>query len=107
MKSNQQKITALYCRLSQEDELEGESNSIKNQKSMLEKYAADNGFGNCRFYIDDGYSGVSFERPDFKRMIADMEKGEIGTVIKKTFPDSAEITLKPVHILKLYSLRTM
>ena len=59
MKSNQQKITALYCRLSQEDELEGESNSIKNQKSMLEKYAADNGFGNCRFYIDDGYSGVS------------------------------------------------
>ena len=60
MKSNQQKITALYCRLSQEDELEGESNSIKNQKSMLEKYAADNGFGNCRFYIDDGYSGVSF-----------------------------------------------
>lgn len=46
MKSNQQKITALYCRLSQEDELEGESNSIKNQKSMLEKYAADNGFGN-------------------------------------------------------------
>lgn len=45
MKSNQQKITALYCRLSQEDELEGESNSIKNQKSMLEKYAADNGFG--------------------------------------------------------------
>lgn len=83
MKSNQQKITALYCRLSQEDELEGESNSIKNQKSMLEKYAADNGFGNCRFYIDDGYSGVSFERPDFKRMIADMEKGEIGTVITK------------------------
>lgn len=83
MKSNQQKITALYCRLSQEDELEGESNSIKNQKSMLEKYAADNGFCNCRFYIDDGYSGVSFERPDFKRMIADMEKGEIGTVITK------------------------
>ncbi len=60
MKSNLQKITALYCRLSQEDELEGESNSIRNQKSMLEKYAADNGFGNCRFYIDDGYSGVSF-----------------------------------------------
>ena len=85
MKSNQQKITALYCRLSQEDELEGESNSIKNQKSMLEKYAADNGFGNCRCYIDDGYSGVSFERPDFKRMIADMEKGEIGTVITKDY----------------------
>lgn len=107
MKSNQQKITALYCRLSQEDELEGESNSIKNQKSMLEKYAADNGFGNCRFYIDDGYSGVSFERPDFKRMIADMEKEKLELLSQKTFPDSAEITLKPVHILKLYSLRTM
>lgn len=60
MKSNSKKITALYCRLSQEDELEGESNSIKNQKSMLEKYAAENGFCNYRLYIDDGYSGVSF-----------------------------------------------
>ena len=73
MKSNQQKITALYCRLSQEDELEGESNSIKNQKSMLEKdaaihnqklflekYAADNGFENTLFLSDDGYSGTNF-----------------------------------------------
>ena len=83
MKSNQTKITALYCRLSQEDELEGESNSIKNQKAMLSKYAVDNGFLNCRFYIDDGYSCVTFERPDFKRMIADMDDGEIGTVITK------------------------
>ena len=48
--------------------------ALKIKKSMLEKYAADNGFGNCRFYIDDGYSGVSFERPDFKRMIADIGK---------------------------------
>ena len=56
MKSNQQKITALYCRLSQEDELEGESNSIKNQKSMLEKDA----FTNLRWYTDDGFSGANF-----------------------------------------------
>ena len=78
-----QGITALYCRLSQEDELQGESNSITNQKKILEKYASDNGFYNCRFYVDDGYSGVTFERPDFQRMIADMEKGEISTIITK------------------------
>lgn len=81
--TNQNLITALYCRLSQEDEQQGESNSIKNQKSMLEKYAADHGFLNCRFYIDDGYSGVTFDRPDFKRMIADMDAGKIGTIITK------------------------
>ena len=73
--SNQQLITALYCRLSQEDELQGESNSIRNQKALLEKYALDNGFHNCRFYIDDGYSGVDFNRPDFNRMIDDMNNG--------------------------------
>lgn len=75
--SNQQLITALYCRLSQEDELQGESNSIRNQKALLEKYALDNGFHNCRFYIDDGYSGVDFNRPDFNRMIDDMNNGLI------------------------------
>lgn len=81
--SSNQGITALYCRLSQEDEQQGESNSITNQKRILEKYAAENGFYNCRFYIDDGYSGVTFERPDFKRMISDMEKGDITTIITK------------------------
>lgn len=81
--SNQQLITALYCRLSQEDELQGESNSIRNQKALLEKYALDNGFHNCRFYIDDGYSGVDFNRPDFNRMIDDMNNGLIGTIITK------------------------
>lgn len=53
-------ITALYCRLSQEDMLQGESNSIKNQKLILQKYADDHSFRNCKFYIDDGYSGASF-----------------------------------------------
>lgn len=53
-------ITALYCRLSQEDMLQGESNSIKNQKLILQKYADDHGFRNCKFYIDDGYSGANF-----------------------------------------------
>lgn len=60
MTKTEQNITALYCRLSHEDELQGESNSITNQKAMLEKYALENHFGNTRFYIDDGFSGVSF-----------------------------------------------
>ena len=78
------KITALYCRLSQDDANLGESNSITNQKKLLEKYAADNGFENCKFYVDDGYSGVSFDnRPAFKEMYSEIEKGNIGTVITK------------------------
>ena len=78
------KITALYCRLSQDDANFGESNSITNQKKLLEKYAKDNGFENCKFYVDDGYSGVSFDnRPAFKEMYAEIEKGNIGTVITK------------------------
>ena len=76
-------ITALYCRLSQEDMLQGESNSIKNQKLILQKYADDHGFRNCKFYIDDGYSGASFDRPAFKEMMADIESGKIGVLIVK------------------------
>ena len=71
--SNQMKITALYCRLSQDDGLDGESNSIQNQKRILEQYAIDHRFPNIQFYVDDGYSGASFNRPDFQRMMADME----------------------------------
>lgn len=77
------KITALYCRLSQEDELKGDSNSIQNQRGILEKYAKDNGFENTKVFIDDGFSGVNFERPGFQEMMAMMEKGEIGTLISK------------------------
>ena len=77
------KITALYCRLSQEDELKGDSNSIQNQRGILEKYAKDNGFENTKAFIDDGFSGVNFERPGFQEMMAMMEKGEIGTLITK------------------------
>ena len=57
------KITALYCRLSRDDELQGDSNSIINQKAILKKYADDNGFSNIEFFVDDGYSGTTFERP--------------------------------------------
>lgn len=56
-----EKITALYCRLSRDDELQGDSNSIKNQKLILQKYADDNGFKNTSFFVDDGYSGTTFD----------------------------------------------
>ena len=85
MKSNQneKKITALYCRLSQEDENKGDSDSIINQKSILTKYAKDNGFENIEVFVDDGYSGVSFNRPDFQRLLELMEKGRVSTLITK------------------------
>ncbi|MBS6763618.1 MAG: recombinase family protein [Clostridium sp.] len=78
-----EQITALYARLSQEDTLDGDSNSIVNQKAVLSKYAADNGFTNPVFFIDDGVSGVTFDRPNFNRMIAEIEAGNVGTVIVK------------------------
>lgn len=77
------KITALYCRLSRDDELQGDSNSIINQKAILQKYADDNGFGNTMLFVDDGYSGTNFDRPDWERLISLAEDGKIGTVIVK------------------------
>ena len=81
--SNNEKITALYCRLSRDDEQLGESNSIKNQKSILSKYAKDNNFINTNFFVDDGYSGTSFTRPAFVEMMELAEQGHIGTIIVK------------------------
>ncbi|MFR1096433.1 MAG: DUF4368 domain-containing protein [Pilosibacter sp.] len=78
-----EQITALYARLSQEDALDGDSNSIVNQKAVLSKYASDNGFTNPVFFIDDGVSGVTFDRPNFNRMIAEIEAGNVATVIVK------------------------
>lgn len=83
VKMSTDKITALYCRLSQDDMLDGESNSITNQKAILQKFANDNGFKNTQFYVDDGFSGTNFNRPDSMRMIADVESGKIGIVITK------------------------
>ena len=76
-------ITALYARLSQEDALDGESNSIANQKKILLKYAMDNGFPNPTFFIDDGVSGVTFDRPGWNEMIRLSEAGKVKTVIVK------------------------
>ncbi len=77
------KITALYERLSRDDEMQGESNSIKNQKEYLEDFARKNGFRNVRHFTDDGVSGTTFEREGFQKMIAEVEAGNVGTVIVK------------------------
>ena len=76
-------VTALYARLSKDDELDGVSNSIVNQEKILRKYAEDNSYRNIRFYFDDGVSGTTFDRPQWNRLIADVENGEISTVIVK------------------------
>ena len=83
MKKQPEKITALYCRLSRDDEQEGLSGSIKNQQSILEKYAKENGFRNTRVFIDDGWSGVTFARPAFTEIMELGEQGKIGTLIVK------------------------
>ena len=77
------KITALYCRLSQDDALDGESNSITNQKALLSKYAAEHGFRNIQFFVDDGYSGTSFQRPGFQEMMKYVENYSVSTLIVK------------------------
>ncbi len=76
-------VTALYARLSKDDELQGESLSIENQKRILETYARDNGFLNCRFFVDDGWSGANFQRPGFMEMMDCVERGEVKCVITK------------------------
>ena len=81
--TNRNLITALYCRLSQEDERLGESLSIENQRLMLKKYAEEHRFPNIQFYVDDGFSGADFNRPSFKRMMTDVECGKVGIVIVK------------------------
>ena len=84
MKSNQpNKITALYCRLSKDDLLKGDSYSIQNQRSVLTDYANKNGFVNTQVFIDDGYSGANYDRPGFQEMFEMMEQGQIATLITK------------------------
>ena len=81
--TTENKITALYERLSRDDGQDGESNSITNQKEFLEDYAKRHGFRNIRHYTDDGVSGTTFERSGFQAMIADMEAGRLGVIIVK------------------------
>ena len=81
--SRSSKITALYERLSRDDDLNGESNSITNQKQYLEDYARRNGFTNIRHFTDDGFSGVNFNRPSFQELIKEVEAGNVATIIVK------------------------
>ena len=77
------KITALYCRLSRDDDQQGDSNSIVNQRAFLTKFAKEKGFRNLEYFVDDGYSGANFQRPDWQRMMAMVDEGKIGIVIAK------------------------
>jgi predicted site-specific integrase-resolvase len=80
---DQQKITVLYCRLSNEDALDGESNSIANQRSILQAYADSHGFTNTRTFIDDGYTGTNFNRPGIQEALSLVEQGLVSTFIVK------------------------
>ena len=82
-RTTEEQWTALYCRLSCDDDLQGDSNSIRNQKMLLKQYADEHRLRNVKFYVDDGYSGSNFDRPDFKRMIDDVDNGKVSTVIVK------------------------
>ena len=85
MNRQSDKITAIYCRLSRDDELTGESNSIVNQKAILTKYAKEQGFRNIQFFVDDGYSSANFNRPDWNRMIELVKDDKVGIIIVKDY----------------------
>ena len=76
-------VTALYARLSKDDEQQGDSVSIENQKRILETYARDNGLMNYRFFVDDGWSGANFQRPGFIEMMDGVDRGEVKCVVVK------------------------
>ena len=78
-----EELTALYCRLSQDDKQEGDSNSIINQKKILKRYAVEHGYQSYVYFVDDGFSGTNFNRPDFQKMISEIEAGRIRRVIVK------------------------
>ena len=99
-KQSDNKITALYCRLSRDDEQEGMSGSIKNQQAILQKYAEENHFPNPRVFIDDGWSGVSFARPAFTEIMELAEKGMIGTLIVKDHSRLGRNRLIVGHLLE-------
>ena len=82
-KKEEIKITALYERLSRDDEQAGESNSILNQKKYLEEYARQKGLRNIRHFYDDGYSGTNFNRPGFTALLEEIEAGRVDTLVVK------------------------
>lgn len=83
MNNSKDRITALYCRLSRDDELVGDSNSIANQKTILQRYSTEHGFQNTRFFTDDGYSGTSFNRPAWQDLMSLVDNDEVAAIIVK------------------------
>ena len=94
------KVTALYCRLSKDDGSNSESLSIRTQKAMLMEYATRNGFGNCQYYVDDGYSGTNSDRPAFQELLDDIREGKVATVITK---DQSRLGRNPIETGKYIS----
>ena len=83
MNRQSDKITAIYCRLSRDDELAGDSGSITMQKAIATKFAKEQGFKNIQYFVDDGYSGTNFNRPDWQRTIELVEADKVGVLIAK------------------------
>ena len=105
-----QKYNILYGRLSQEDERQGESNSIHNQKLFLEKYAADNGFENTLFLADDGYSGTNFDRPAWKKIVEMIEGGErnsarVAQAVTETIEEEPLARIDYVEVVNLGNMQ--
>ena len=94
--------TALYCRLSKDDMVQGDSESIKTQKAMLTQYAKEHGFLVVEIYVDDGFSGLNFDRPSFNRMLDDIEAGKIDVVITKDLSRLGRDHLKVGHFTEIY-----
>lgn len=104
-KKEEIKITALYERLSRDDEQAGESNSIQNQKKYLEEYARQKGLRNIRHFYDDGYSGTNFNRPGFAALLEEIEASHVEVLIVKTLVVLAEITCKSAITRRFFSRR--
>ena len=100
--SNQIRKTALYCRLSQDDGIEGDSNSIQNQRTLLEKYAKEKGFENTIFLADDGYSGTNFERPSWKKIVEMIEAGQVANLIVKDASRLGREYLQVGYYMEIY-----
>ncbi len=98
MVRQQQNSAALYLRLSRDDGGDTESNSIGNQRAILQKYARDSGFSVAQEYVDDGFSGATFERPSFNRMIEDIESGIISIVLCKDLSRLGRNTFDPLCV---------
>lgn len=99
--SKPDRMTALYCRLSQDDEQAGESGSIQNQKIILQKYADEHHLLNTQFFVDDGFSGVSFDREGLQAMLREVEAGKVGTVITKDLSRLGRNYLKTGELIEI------